>query len=91
MDLSHEISSLRSNNSQDRGPFPDGFVPEANLDSFARFRGNIGAFQKNKSSLDHRIRHSTVRDEVIRLLTQLLSALTDCKSEFIGLDSKSLS
>jgi hypothetical protein len=83
--LCREISSLDSNNSRARGPFPEGFIPEANLDSFARFRvwaGNIGAFQRNKSSLDHRIRHSAVKDEVARLLTRLLCALADCKSFF---------
>ncbi|KAI9790139.1 MAG: hypothetical protein M1816_005339 [Peltula sp. TS41687] len=83
MSLKREISMRSGSNSQDGDRFPEGFISEDNLDSFARFRvwiGNIGALQRNKSSLDYRIRHSEVRDEVVRLLTQLLSALTDLKS-----------
>ena len=83
MSLKREVSLRSSSNPQDGDLFPEGFIPEDNLDSFGRFRlwtGNIGALQRNKSSLDHRSRHSVVRDEVVRLLTQLLYALTDCKS-----------
>ena len=54
-------------------------------DSWGRFRiwtDNIGALQqqRSRSSLDHRLRHSDVRDEILRLLAQLLSALNDSKS-----------
>lgn len=79
--LKQEVSTSVSN-SQDGDPFPKGFVPEDISDLYARFRvwtGNIGALQHNRSSLDHRIRHSGVRNEVIRLLAQLFSALTDCE------------
>ncbi|KAL8978302.1 MAG: hypothetical protein Q9205_006082 [Flavoplaca limonia] len=46
-------------------------------DALGRFRiwvDNIGALQKGESSLDYRLRHADVRDEVLRLLSQLLQA-----------------
>lgn len=49
-------------------------------DALARFRtwvDNIGALQTGGSSLDHRLRHADVRDEVLRLLSQLLQVLED--------------
>ncbi|KAI9652012.1 MAG: hypothetical protein M1831_007253 [Alyxoria varia] len=58
----------------------EGFDPQEFSDLFARFRvwsGNLGALQRNNSSLDYRLRNSDIRSEVIRLLTQLLSALND--------------
>ncbi|KAL8650706.1 MAG: hypothetical protein Q9226_005029 [Calogaya cf. arnoldii] len=47
-------------------------------DALARFKtwaDNIGALQRGGSSLDHRLRHADIRDEVFRLLGQLLEAL----------------
>lgn len=49
-------------------------------DALARFRtwvDNTGALQKGGSSLDYRLRHADVRDEVLRLLSQLLQALEE--------------
>ncbi|KAL9629955.1 MAG: hypothetical protein Q9204_004983 [Flavoplaca sp. TL-2023a] len=49
-------------------------------DALGRFRtwvDNIGALQKGGSSLDYRLRHADVRDEVLRLLSQLLQALEE--------------
>jgi hypothetical protein len=61
----------------------EGFNLDDFSDSFARFRmwaRNIGALQRDKlSSLDHRVRYSDLRIEVIRLLKQLFGALTDCE------------
>ena len=59
---------------------PPGFSITTFLDVFARFRiwtGNIGALQRGKSSLDHRIQHTDLTKEVIRLLRQTIAALSD--------------
>ena len=68
---------------------PQGFELETLLDLFARFRlwaGNIGALQESKASLDYRLRHSELRKDVARLLTQTLSALSDCQFRFFRYD-----
>lgn len=51
-------------------------IPDA-LARFSTWVDNIGALQRGGSSLDHRLRHADVRDEVLRLLGQLLRALED--------------
>lgn len=60
---------------------PEGFSITTFLDLTARFRiwtGNIGALHRGKSSLDHRIHQTYLRNEVIRLLRQTSVALSDC-------------
>jgi hypothetical protein len=60
---------------------PEGFTALDFLDVFARFQiwtGNIGALQQGRASLDHRIQHTHVSDEVKRLLGQVALALLDC-------------
>lgn len=50
-------------------------------DALARFRTwveDTGALQTGSASLDHRLGHADVRDEVLRLLGQLLQALEEC-------------
>ncbi|KAF2661221.1 ankyrin [Lophiostoma macrostomum CBS 122681] len=67
----------------DNNKLPVGFSGTTFLDVFARFRiwtGNIGALQRGKSSLDHRIQHTYLRNEVIRLLRQTIIALCDVTS-----------
>ncbi|KAL8907441.1 MAG: hypothetical protein Q9207_001411 [Kuettlingeria erythrocarpa] len=56
-------------------------IPDA-LARFSTWVDNIGALQRGGSSLDHRLRHADVRDEVLRLLGQLLRALEDRKLPF---------
>jgi len=60
----------------------EGFTTTDFLDIFARFRiwtGNIGALQRGRASLDNRIEHTHVYDEVKRLLREVALALLDCK------------
>jgi hypothetical protein len=79
--LKREISAEGNSKLHDPGAFP-GFSPENHLDAFARFRvwvGNIGALKRDRSSLDYRLRHSAVKDEVARLLSELSTALADRK------------
>ncbi|KAJ6036183.1 hypothetical protein N7540_000462 [Penicillium herquei] len=55
-----------------------GFSHDEFADASARFRmwaENLGAFQKNKSSLDYRVRQSDLRIEILRLLKELRSSL----------------
>jgi hypothetical protein len=54
-------------------------------DELSRFNvwiGNIGAMKRGKSSLDHRLAHADVRVEVVRLLKQLRSSLSDCGCQY---------
>ena len=66
----------------DAQSLPQGFTTILFLDIFTCFRiwtGNIGALQQGRASLDHRIQHSHVYDEVKRLLGQVALALLDCR------------
>lgn len=76
------VSGKKTNSNQD--DFPQGFEPERLLDLFARFllwAENIGALQRNQSSLDFRVQHSDLQAEIVRLLKQILSAITDRKQQ----------
>ena len=51
-------------------------------DTWARFNvwtSNIGALQRGRASLDYRLRHADVKEEVLRLLRHLDSSLSQCK------------
>lgn len=60
------------------------------MDTWSRYKiwlGNIGALNRGKTSLDHRLRHADVRVEVLRLLRQLqanLRARTQVPFMFLG-------
>ena len=54
------------------------------MDRFKIWAGNIGALQSGRASLDDRLGHSDVRNEVLRLLKQLLGSLTDCRFSYPG-------
>ncbi|KAJ5691361.1 hypothetical protein N7488_012096 [Penicillium malachiteum] len=45
---------------------------------------NLGAFQKNKSSLDYHVRQSELRVEILRFLRELRSSLEILKSLVTG-------
>ena len=52
------------------------------MDTWSRYKiwlGNIGALNRGKESLDHRLRHADLRVEVLRLLRQLQANLRTCK------------
>jgi hypothetical protein len=75
------------------GPLSDGGDPhlgvsgETITDALSRFNvwtGNIGAMKRGKSSLDHRLTHADVRVEVLRLLKQLRSSLSECGRQYPG-------
>ena len=73
-------SAAAGRSSSKNAALPEGFSISAFLDVFARFRiwtGNIGALQRGKSSLDHRLQHTDLRKEVTRLLRQTIAALND--------------
>lgn len=58
-----------------------GVSGETMTDALSRFNvwmGNIGALKRGKSSLDYRLAHADVRLEVLRLLKQLRSSLSEC-------------
>lgn len=58
-----------------------GFTSEAFRDAFGRFNvwtGNIGALSRGRSCLDHRLAHTDVQFEVLRLVRQLRSCLSEC-------------
>jgi len=51
-------------------------------DTWARFNvwtSNIGALQRGRASLDYRLRHADVKEEVLRLLRHLNSTLSQCR------------
>lgn len=51
------------------------------LSRFKVWSGNIGAHQKGRSSLDHRLRDaSNIRDQVVELLEDLKESLKNGKS-----------
>ncbi|KAI9668916.1 MAG: hypothetical protein M1829_005228 [Trizodia sp. TS-e1964] len=57
-----------------------GVSDETITDALSRFNvwtGNIGAMKRGKSSLDHRLTHADVLVEVLRLLKQLRSSLSE--------------
>lgn len=73
-------SAIAERSTSDNAELPEGFFIATFLDVAARFRiwtGNIGALQQGRSSLDHRIQHTYLRKEVIRLLRQTIAALSD--------------
>ena len=73
-------SAAAGRSSSKNAALPEGFSISTFLDVFARFRiwtGNIGALQRGKSSLDHRLQHTDLRKEVTRLLRQTIAALND--------------
>jgi hypothetical protein len=64
-----------------------GVSDETITDTLSRFNvwtGNIGAMKRGKSSLDHRLTHADVRVEVLRLLKQLRSSLSECGRQYPG-------
>jgi hypothetical protein len=76
-------ATLLTDDSSKETTLVEGFNVDEFSDSFARFRmwaGNIGALQRDKLSLDHRVRYSDLCLEVIRLLKQLLTTLADRES-----------
>jgi len=71
---------LRTQQEQDQQILASDIPEDAIVDALARFRTwieNIGALQRGEASLDHRLRHTDIRVEVLRLLGQLLLSLGD--------------
>ena len=56
------------------------FTIEELRDALGRFKvwiGNLGALSRGRSSLDHRLAQSDIRLEVLRLVRQLRSSLSE--------------
>jgi hypothetical protein len=59
-----------------------GVTSESFADALGRFNvwiGNMGALSRGRSSLDHRLAHTDVQIEVLRLVRKLGSCLSECR------------